>query len=452
VVRDIEGRCYRLGELLGQGTQGAVYAVANDPEVVVKVRAPRRPDQDQLLRQRLRVLALRKLCEAMITKPQAVLDSPHLGYVMRRAETTATLADLFHPGREETAAWFQKSGGLRHRLRLGADLARALEHLHGEGLCYVDLSPGNVLVAGDATDCRVRLIDPDNLTVPGTSQADVLGTPWFIAPEVVRDHHPPDHASDRWSLAVLLYYLLVLHHPFFGDPVVDGDPEQEEVALRGEKAYIDNPRDSSNRSRFGWPRERVLSPGLRALFLEAFTAGLEERWARPSPRAWREALLEAADTTALCRRCGASSYLPQGRKSSFDCPWCGQPSPAPIEIVFRAPVRLAPDEASPAERKEIERGRQARRFVVDKGQQFVPARLTEWDADALGRTGRFGLRERPSGGRYAVFVNVSGAEWSVRTESGQTFTVGAKRDLCVENRQEIAFASGVTATVYLPLS
>jgi hypothetical protein len=105
---------------------------------------------------------------------------------------------------------------------------------------------------------------------------------------------------------------------------------------------------------------------------------------------------------------------------------------------------------SAAEKREVERGRQTRRFVPDKGQQLIPARLLEWDADAPGHSCKYGVRVRPSGGRYPVLVNLTGAEWSVRAETGHTFTVRAKKDLCVEHRQEITFASGVTAIVYLP--
>lgn len=72
----------------------------------------------------------------------------------------------------------------------------------------------NVLVPSDPKATSIRLIDPDNLIVPGTTLATVIGTRWFIAPEILKESRFPDHACDLWSLAVAIFYLLVLNHPF----------------------------------------------------------------------------------------------------------------------------------------------------------------------------------------------------------------------------------------------
>jgi serine/threonine protein kinase len=44
----------------------------------------------------------------------------------------------------------------------------------------------------------------------------VLGTPRFMAPEVVRREAAPSDQTDRYSLAVLLFYLLMGGHPLDG--------------------------------------------------------------------------------------------------------------------------------------------------------------------------------------------------------------------------------------------
>lgn len=62
-------------------------------------------------------------------------------------------------------------------------LARAVRRLHAAGLAHSDLSYKNVLV--DPISGNSCIIDADELVVPGKYDAGVLGTPDFIAPEVM---------------------------------------------------------------------------------------------------------------------------------------------------------------------------------------------------------------------------------------------------------------------------
>lgn len=83
--------------------------------------------------------------------------------------------------------------------------------MHAAGLCHSDLSYKNVLI--DPEMGHACIIDVDGLVVPGKYPPDVVGTPDFIAPEVVKTSHLskedpnrvlPSITTDRHALSVLI--------------------------------------------------------------------------------------------------------------------------------------------------------------------------------------------------------------------------------------------------------
>ena len=132
-------------------------------------------------------------------------NRPSFGYVMAaresRFESLSTLMDA------------RVRIPLEVVCRAAANLADAFLALHASGLCYADISFGNLFV--DPANGDVAICDNDNVGVDG-ERSDVLGTPYFMAPEIVRGEAVPSIVADRHSLAVVLFYLLLRHHPLFG--------------------------------------------------------------------------------------------------------------------------------------------------------------------------------------------------------------------------------------------
>lgn len=121
----------------------------------------------------------------------------------------------------------------RNRLELAqvvaiaVQLGAALDAVHKGGVLHRDIKPGNVLVVRDpgTGEDTLKLIDFGIASVPDvedvvnrklTGSGEVLGTPEYMAPEVLADATPWTRAADIYSLAILLYECLAGDVPFPG--------------------------------------------------------------------------------------------------------------------------------------------------------------------------------------------------------------------------------------------
>jgi DNA-binding helix-hairpin-helix protein with protein kinase domain len=343
-VRTCKGELLVLGERLGGGLQGSVYGLRDDPDHCVKLFGDLPRGGELALRDRIDRLAALRPAPSLVL-PQVALEVPHVGYVMARVHGHQTIGELCE-GKVPLREWFNATGGLRKRLMLGQNIARAFQELHTRGLHYGDISFGNLLVSTEGTT-SLRLIDCDNLSLDGACEMGVQGTPWFIAPEILNSSRPPSATTDAWSLAVILYLLLCLRHPLLGDTLRAAPPEAEEEALRGRFRYpwpvdrpselartteatdplpwVDHAEDDRNRSTAGLGPKYTVSAGLMKLFERVFEGGLRDPSRRPPEGEWAEALGRAVDAVLLCPKCGSTSYL---GKTEI-CPWCDAPLAAP---------------------------------------------------------------------------------------------------------------------------
>jgi serine/threonine-protein kinase len=96
-------------------------------------------------------------------------------------------------------------------------LLDALGAAHRHGLVHRDVKPANALVEPGG---RVRLFDfglarfEHSETLTGTGE--VVGTPDYMAPEVLEDPRAASPRSDLYAMGVLMYELLALERPFGG--------------------------------------------------------------------------------------------------------------------------------------------------------------------------------------------------------------------------------------------
>jgi len=261
-------------------------------------------------------------------------------------------------GREKEGKWFastklrkrlapEEKGTWRSYLTQTLNISRAVRRMHAAGLAHSDLSYKNVLV--DPATGQACIIDIDGLVVPGIFPPDVVGTPDFIAPEVMSTTHLkfndpnrklPSQATDRHALAVLIYMYLLYRHPLRGGKIHDMDPTKDEELGMGKNAlFIEHPTDKSNRVRVSdlekeekiWGDPNVMpytitGPYLSDLFKRAFVDGLHNPSARPIAAEWETALLKTVDMIQPCsnKQCEKGWYV-FDNKTVPTCPYCKTP-------------------------------------------------------------------------------------------------------------------------------
>lgn len=192
-------------------------------------------------------------------------------------------------------------------------LADSFHKLHQKDLCYRDISFGNFFFHGRTGD--VLICDNDNVTHTSVDTAGVLGTPRFMAPEVVRGDKKPDIQSDLFSLSVLLFYMMMMHHPLEGkqEKSIKCFDLPAMTRLYGEKPiFVFDPTNRSNRPVPGfhdnalafWP---IYTEKIRQLFTETFTTGIRRPSSRITEKKWRDALIELKNAIVVCD-CGMENF------------------------------------------------------------------------------------------------------------------------------------------------
>lgn len=110
------------------------------------------------------------------------------------------------------------TGDLNNKLRIAKDIARALEYVHSQKIVHRDIKPDNVHI--DAKG-KVRLMDFGIARAEGlslTRAGFALGTPYYMAPELVLGQ-PATDMVDIYAFGILLFELLTGQKPIEGDTV-----------------------------------------------------------------------------------------------------------------------------------------------------------------------------------------------------------------------------------------
>lgn len=316
------GGKYHLTEIKGQGAQGVVYAEQTGKYMIKLYYPSDKADRDRELIKKLRfVMEVEKPKNFVVL--YELITTPYIGYAMERLEGYTSLNTFLIPDpKVPFPNWYNSDRDFRQRITIGYIIAKAFGEIADRNLSYCDISGNNIFVKLSRNGPIVKMIDIDNLYIAGRGSSSVLGTPRYIAPEVIRGDHTPDVLSDNYSLAVLLFELLRVGHPYISDDVLEGTPEDEERAYSGEGEYVTE-ANSTNML----PEEAAFTDKLRDLFTRCFVDGKKNRLLRPSPREFEFALMEASNKLIHCPHCNAWHYARRDQTiGKYLCPWCEEES------------------------------------------------------------------------------------------------------------------------------
>lgn len=202
---------YELGELVGSGGMGEVYAGRDtklDRPVAIKFLRPDMASQADL-RSRFEAEAR---AAGRLSHPNVVgiFDTgEHEGrpFIVMELLSGRTLADEAAQGPSEE----------KRARQVGREILSALRASHVQGVLHRDLKPGNVLLTQDGSvkvgDFGVaKMAEGMDLTQAGM----VLGTPSYLAPERIAGE-PASESTDIYSVGVMLYELVAGRRPFEAD-------------------------------------------------------------------------------------------------------------------------------------------------------------------------------------------------------------------------------------------
>ncbi|MGB5239276.1 MAG: protein kinase, partial [Prochlorococcaceae cyanobacterium] len=294
--------------------------------------------------------------------------------------------------------------GLLQVLRASFFLAEAFHALHLKGLCYKDISLGNLFL--EPSSGRILICDNDNVDVDGRDLGSVLGTPGFMAPEILMGRARPGANSDLFSLAVLIFRLLTRHDPLRGrrELAIRCLDEPARRRLYGEDPlFIFDPADPSNRpdpiehvaALITWP---IYPEPIKQLFEQTFCTGLQAPQRRALTGQWMAALAAALDQRQLCARCGQETF-PAPSDPAPLCWSCGCPMPPPGRL------RLPHGQVTAAPGNELH----AHHF-----DRLLPLRLNQ----PLAR-----VEAHPSDGDLLGLRNLSGQSWQAELRTGNRVVV-----------------------------
>ncbi len=406
-----DGESIQVSGFLGAGGQGEVYRVTTPAgERALKWYYPTcaTPEQEEIVRE----LVARDFNDDRFLWPRAhVASGPgEFGYLMDiRPERFKGLPALFRR---------QLRTSTRALLTACLHTVEAYQALHKRGIAYRDISWGNIFF--DPTTGDILVCDNDNAVVEGDASG-ISGTMEFMAPELVRGDPGarPGTQSDLHSLSVLLFMLLMNHHPLKGrrELAIHCLDEAAERRLYGkDPLFVFDPQNDSNRPD---PVEQstvlltwaATPKNLRELFVHDFTVGLRDASARVRESQWRDALRAAIDAVIDCAACGRQNATDPTEHTPGVCWSCQSTLVLPPRLIVTTPP--------PRSERHIRLRRAAR--LHEHHLDPEPVRHDYSDATLVAE-----LVENPSRPGKFGLLNRSGATWTgIRSDgTGQQIAPG----------------------------
>lgn len=288
-----------------------------------------------------------------------------------------------------------KFSGLYSIVNAAIKITSAFRELHNSGRSYQDLNDGGFFIR--PTDGDVLICDCDNIA-PYGENLGIAGKPGYMAPEIVRGEKAPDKLTDRYSLAVVLFRLLLRGDPLEGGRVLKSVCLTEDAERRHygyEPMFVYDPSDDSNRPVRGVHNNiikfwRIMPDYIRDAFTVSFTDGLFQPEKRLIEKQWLDLLVRMRGDICACT-CGAQGFI-SGSERDPDgkvvCP-CGTHYQPPLALHL---------------------GKQ--RILL-----FDGAKLFTDDVECIGEV----VRNKVNPGLFGL-KNLSGEAWSFTLPNGQEKT------------------------------
>ena len=240
VVYDVNSFLTGLDDLVGNGSFAKVRRCYHDQLNTVVVKYFALNGSQDSINWKLKEAAEEAATLINISHPNIVRVfgvtswNEFCGIVMEEV-TGGTLEDLLFGKKDYSMSW-------NLCLKLFAEIAKALEHLHNQDppLVHGDLKPQNVLLM--ANDLTVKLADFGSVTIVQATemmssyqlQSNKQYTPLYSAPELLKNIEMRNCSSDIYSYA-LIGYEIITRHQVFIDAGINHDLIMYQIQHNGQK-------------------------------------------------------------------------------------------------------------------------------------------------------------------------------------------------------------------------
>ncbi|KAF3905609.1 PAK-2p27 [Arthrobotrys entomopaga] len=200
---------YEKTDLVGKGSFGFVYKAIHKPTrqiVAVKILSLDVAEQELVdVQQEIQLLSQLKAAEGVnVTKYYgAFMKGPQLWIIMDYC-SGGSVRTLMKPGRIIE----------KYLTIIIRETVSALAFIHKFGVIHRDVKAANILVGNDG---RVQLCDFGVSALvqnPQTKRSTFVGTPWWMAPEVILENQSYNYKADIWSLGITILEIANGHPPY----------------------------------------------------------------------------------------------------------------------------------------------------------------------------------------------------------------------------------------------
>jgi DNA-binding helix-hairpin-helix protein with protein kinase domain len=312
----VDGKLVRLGDRIGKGGEGEVFALADGSGRAIKIYSV----ADTATREeKIAAMVRLRLAEqsTLVAFPLAVVRDRRgafAGFMMTLVREHKPLFELYSPGARKQNF---PQASYRFLAHAALNTARGVASVHKAGCVIGDINHSGVLISNQAI---AALIDADSFQVIDGQRRHLcrVGVPEYTPPELQGQNlsgvlRTTNH--DAFGLAIVIFQLLAMgRHPYVGAYV---------------KGELPLPRAIAE-YRFAYSRERNVGmtapPGAITLddfpvpLARAFEAafGPSQQQTRPSAAQWVSLLEEYEQSLRQC----ATERLHHHSSAAASCPWC----------------------------------------------------------------------------------------------------------------------------------